>query len=482
MKHLFLALVFSIAAFGQKIQIKKDKILYDKAEIAVITEPFIDHYDFATLAGEKKFSVDFKGLNVNATQFYQWLEVTSADGKQKTEIPHDVLITAFDVKRIIAHNLSVKYNLIDANGINNKSLQSFFETSRESLSEKYGKIVAASKFEADEQKRKIQQVKSQYNPQIQNDKSITFYINGKLTIVGRMTANPYVVGNGPTTYVYITDIDGNQVASLASKKSFDNYAISTFDGKNYEYYTKSMYSYTNSTFLYEFLCDLVARGYTLGHQVRDEKNKLYQAKVNLAKERSVNIYKRNGYLIDEDGKRLDGIISINFQMLDINETGQVLPEETADKFGKTVSITYSNEKKQERTKTFKANSKVYFCITDGSAPIFYYGMPVKGDSMKKIQNMTNLSFDNSYFYQLIHKETKIMVLQDPVETERYVFKIPSEDKGQMIDKRSTEELNPVLADYLKACKTLATDIKGNQFDLKIESNLITIAKEYQNCK
>ena len=198
-----------------------------------------------------------------------------------------------------------------------------------------------------------------------------------------MTANPYIVGNGPTTYVYVTDIDGNQVASLASTKSFDNYAVAAFDGKNYEYYTKSMYSHSNSTFLYEFLCDLVARGYTLGHQVRDEKNKLYQAKVNLAKERSVNIYKRNGFLIDDEGKRLEGIISINFQMLDINETGQVLPEQTADKFGKTVSITYFNEKKQERTKTFKANSKVYFCITDGAAPVYYYGMPVKGDSMKR---------------------------------------------------------------------------------------------------
>ena len=180
MRHLLMALLFSVIVFGQKIQIKKDKILFDKAEIATVTEPYRDHYDFATLTGEKKFSVDFKGLNVNASQFYQWLEITSADGKQKTEIPHDVLITAFDVKRIIAHNLSVKYNLIDANGINDKALQSFFETSRESLSDKYGKIVAASKFEADEQKRKIQQVKSQYNPQIQNDKSITFYINGKI--------------------------------------------------------------------------------------------------------------------------------------------------------------------------------------------------------------------------------------------------------------------------------------------------------------
>jgi hypothetical protein len=106
-----------------------------------------------------------------------------------------------------------------------------------------------------------------------------------------------------------------------------------------------------------------------------------------------------------------------------------LPDETADKFGKTVVITYFNEKKQERTKTFKASSKVYFCITDGATPVFYYGMPVKGDSMKKMQNMTNLSFDNSYFYQLIHKEDKVMLLQDPVETDRYVFKIPDQFCG-----------------------------------------------------
>ena len=96
--------------------------------------------------------------------------------------------------------------------------------------------------------------------------------------------------------------------------------------------------------------------------------------------------------------------------------------------------------------------------------------------------MTNLSFDNSYFYQLIHKEEKIMVLQDPVEIDRYVFKIPSEDKGQMIDNRSTEALIPVLAEYLKACKALVADLKANQFDLKNEANLINIAKEFQNCK
>ena len=37
------------------------------------------------------------------------------------------------------------------------------------------------------------------------------------------------------------------------------------------------------------------------------------------------------YLIDEEGVKYNGILSINFQMLDVNQTGQVLPENTANR-------------------------------------------------------------------------------------------------------------------------------------------------------
>ncbi len=479
---LICTLLLTCLSFGQKIQIKKDKILYDKVEIAIINEPYRDHYDFSTLSGEKKFSVDFKGLSVNDIQFYQWLEVTSADGKIKTEIPHDVLITAFDVKRIIAHNLAVKYNLLDASGINDKALAAFFETQRESLSDKYGKTVASAKIEGDAQKKKIEQIKSQYNPQIQNDKSITFTQGGKLVIVGRLVTEPYIVGGGARDYAYIYDIDGNKSASLGFVSLGANFKVTGFDGKSYEFVTKSMYSEGNTTFLNEFLWDVVSRGYMLGHQIRDENAKLLEAKIALAKERSVNIYNKRGYLIDGEGKRFDGIISIYFQMLDINETGQVLPEDAADNFGKRVSIIYRNEKNQERTKSFKASSNAYFCITENNKETFYYGMAVKGEAMKKMQNIGNFAFDNAFFFQMIHKEDKIMVLHDPVETEKYIIKIATEAKGQMLDRRSTENLSVQLSDYLKACKSLSEDIKKNEFDLKNEDNLSRIAQEYQNCK
>lgn len=480
---LLWCLTLSLTTMAQKIQLKKDKVLWDKVEVATVKEPYRDHLEIGTLSGEKRFTVAYKGLNANEMQMYNWLEITSADGKQKTEIPYEVLITAFNSDRIIVHLLAVKYNLINEKGINEDALKTFFDTPRESLSEKYGKIVASAKFEADEQKRKVQQVKSSLNPQIKADNSITMSLNGRLTIVGSIQAKPYVVGNGVNQYVTVYDLDGIPVARLSNTAmDFYKYRIETYDGKNYDFYIKSQYNNTNSTFLYEFLCDLVSRGYMLNHQAKMEQQQLQQAKINLAKERSVNIYQKPGYLIDEEGVKYTGILSINFQMLDVNQTGQVLPENTADRFGKTVSITYKNDKNQERTKSFKANSGAYFCIQEQGQETFYYGMAVKGDSMKKLQNMGNLSFDNAYFYQLINKEDSILVLQDPVETDRYVIKIKSESKGQMIDRRDTEELAPVLADYLKACPATATSIRKGEMDLKIERNLITIAKEYQACK
>lgn len=480
---LWLSILAFTSSFAQKIQVKKDKIIFDKAEVATVKEAFRNHLDIGTLAGEKRFSVEYKGLSANEMQMYNWLEVTSADGKQKTEIPYEVLITAFNSDRVIVYLLAVKYNLITDKGINEEALKTFFDTPRESLSDKYGKIIAAAKFEEDERKRKLQQVKSTWNPQIKADNSITMNVNGKLSIVGSISARPYAIGSGVNKYVSVIDLDGIEVASLSNvANEFYKYKVETFDGKNYDFFIKSQYNNTNTTFLYEFVCDLVSRGYVLGHQAKVEQQKLYQAKIDLAKDRSVNVYQKPGYLIDEDGKKYTGIISINFQMLDVNQTGQVLPEETADKFGKTVAIVYRNEKNQERTKTFKANSGAYFCIQENGTETFYYGMAVKGDSMKKFQNMSNLSFDNSYFYRLIHKEEKILLLQDPVETDRYVFKIKEENKGQMIDRRSNDDLIPVVADYLKACKSVAEDIRKKEFDLKIEDNLITIAQEYQSCK
>ena len=121
---------------SQKITTKKDKVLVDGKEVAILNDKVRDVYVFTDLNGNKQITATYRGLSEGQTIINQWLEVASADGSSVTEIPYDVLITSFSPSRIIAHLLATKYNLFDANGFNKANIDSFFATDRESISEK----------------------------------------------------------------------------------------------------------------------------------------------------------------------------------------------------------------------------------------------------------------------------------------------------------------------------------------------------------
>src|SRR5690606_9718045 len=149
MRHLYLLmLLFPLALFSQSIKIKKDILLFDKTEVAILKELGGDEYEFSTLNGTKQFTVKYLGLSEGTTVLYQWLTVKSADGSKTSEIPYEVLQTSFSATKIIVRLLSEKYGLIDMKGINQQKLQEFFDTPRENLSEKYTKAVVVAKEEA----------------------------------------------------------------------------------------------------------------------------------------------------------------------------------------------------------------------------------------------------------------------------------------------------------------------------------------------
>ncbi|MDR6546653.1 hypothetical protein J2810_002713 [Chryseobacterium rhizosphaerae] len=75
-----------------------------------------------------------------------------------------------------------------------------------------------------------------------------------------------------------------------------------------------------------------------------------------------------------------------------------------------------------------------------------------------------------------------MLLQDPVELQKYVIKTDLQPKGQMLDNRSNDKLSEKLADYLKDCKTVSDQLKKESFDLKNEENLMKIISDYSKCK
>ncbi|QTD39023.1 hypothetical protein JL193_07175 [Polaribacter batillariae] len=484
---IYISILFFISGsflniHAQKVKIKKGTILLDKKPTAKVSSPFRDHYEFSTLNGEKVFEVDLKGADNGTEEIYHYLEIKSANSTQKAQIEYEVLITSFKVERIIAHLLTVKYKVFTNNGINKEALQKLFQENKKDLDKKYTSIVLESKQKEIERKKRGIEIRNRYYPQVRANKQITFTQVGKVRIVGNITIIPGYDRTNATIKVY--DLDRNLVATmntsngeLASKK----YTYTTWDNNSISYTANRYYSTNSNAFLQELIIELIASGYLLEHQITEKRYELRKAQIQLAKENSANIYFKSGIVTDKDGKAYKGAIFIAFQKLDVNNTGNVLPEYGPDNYGQSVYVRYKNKRDQIRLKKIEAKEGVFFNVSKGDNIESYYALKTKGEAFKKLQNINSLKFNNIYFYKLLKKEKNIMLLQDPVEKQKYVLKTSKQKKGFMIDSRSNQQLSEKLATYLSDCKKLSEEIKNQEFDLKIKENLMQIITEYSNC-
>lgn len=479
-KIIVVLLLLPALIFAQKFKTKKDRVLIDEKEIAILNDKVRNQYEFLDLNNSKQFVAEYKSIAEGQTIINQWLEVTSADGKIKTEIPYEVLITSFSPTKIILHLLSVKYGLFDSNGFNQEKITEFFAAQRESISDKTLK----AKIELVNDKKDKQDKISRYQPFVKNDGTIMFGGTAGTNIVGKAIGSSYSPLSGTST-VQIYDLDNVLVATAKIKdNAYNQVDVDLFNDSNFTYNSEKRYSSVdNSMFFKELVGELVYRDITLGHQAKVYNQKLLAEKVKLAKERSVNVYNVKGYAIDDKGVKYDGILTAQFEKLDVYQTGDNQVVDAIDNYGKKVTIKYLNEKGKERLITLAAKDNTVFYIknNDGTQTC-YKGMKVKGDSMKKLSNAMSLGFNNAYFYKVIFSEKDNELLVDPVEQERFVIKLNDQSSGQMIDKRNNKNLSKELAEYLSLCKSLSDEILNEKFDLKIEENLINIIKEFNSCK
>lgn len=479
-KVLLLLLLLPMLGIAQKIKTKKDRVLIDEKEVAILNDKVRDQYILSDLAGKKQLTAEYKSLMEGQTIINQWLVVTSADGTKSTEIPYEVLITSFSANRIVLHLLSVKYGLFDSNGFNQAKIDEFFSIERESISDKSLKAKAGALNDQKEKNEKI----ARYQPFVKTDGTILFGGNAGTNIVGKAIGSPYTPFGANNT-VSIYDLDNMLVANAKITGNANNdVEVELYNDSKFTYQSKKRYSgQDDSGFIKDLVGELVFRDITLGRQAKAYKAALLAEKTKLAKERSSNIYNVRGYAVDGKGVRYDGIITAQFEMLDINQTGNTEVVDAIDKYGKSVTIKYKNEKGSDRSITLSSKDNVKFFVknADGSET-GYEGMKVKGDAAKKLSNAMSLGFNNAYFYKVLFSEKGNTLLVDPVEADRFVIKIKNNPTGQMVDKRNNKNLSTELSEYLSACPALAKEIKDGAFDLKIEENLVTIVKEFNTCK
>lgn len=475
MKKIILALLITLPllSFGQKIKVKKGIVTFDGKEVAKVNDDTRDNYKFTTLKGEKAFDVVFKGMSASNLEGFQWLEMTSADGK-KTEIPYEVLMTSFSVTKLIIKLLSEKYELITTNGIDMAKVDEFFAVEREVLSDKYAQAVVAAKTDEAERQKTV----GKYNPFVKDDGTILFGGSQGTNIVGRASFynNTYTV----------KDLDGIVVGTAKGCSTCTDVDATTYtdDTFKFDYGSKTMMTGRFSrSFAQIFVEELLGRGYTLQHEAKAYKKRLHNERVNVAKAQSINLYGVAGKVTDEDGKVYSGTVFAIFEKLDIEPSQQesgIYEMNSIDKFGKFVSVKYKNEKNRDRIKKFAAKDNVTFCADDEGTEKCFMGMKTKGNALKKLSNASNLGFDNSYFYEIIYEKNGHMVLSKPGEEGTYVLKFTDQKVGFMVDSRKNDKISEKLAKFVANCKSLSEDISNGEFDLSNLDNLKQIVDEY--CK
>lgn len=476
MKKIILValLVIPMMTFAQKIKVKKGVITFDGKEVAKVDTELRDNYLFSTLSGEKAFDVVFKGMSASNTEGFQWLELTSIDGK-KTEIPYEVLMTSFSATKLIIKLLSAKYELITSDGIDMQKVTAFFEEEREVLSDKYAKTVIAAKSDQAEREAKV----GRYNPFVKDDGTILFGGSTGTKIMGR-------VAFGNNSYSVI-DLDGITVGTASGCSTCTTVKAKTFTDEDFEFDYGSRTMMTgrfSRSFAQIFVEELLGRDYKLGREAKAYKARLHREKVKVAKENSINLYGVSGYVIDEDGKTYNGTIYAIFEELQLDPAQQendLYDMNSIDKFGKFVSIKYKNDKGRLRTKRFAARNNIMFGATNTDEENEFYGMKTKGNALKKLSNAGNLGFDNSYFYKVEYTKDEHRVLSKPGEPNTFVLKFADQKVGFMIDDRKNEKVSNALAKFVSKCKSLSEDIKNQEFDLSNFENLKTIVDEYSTC-
>ena len=476
-----LLLVLPILTFGQKIKIKKGLLTIDGKSVAMVDDDTRNFYKFKTLEGEKVFDVTFKGLSASNLEGFQWLEMTSADGKV-TEIPYEVLMTSFNTTKLIVKLLSSKYELLDSSGLKTNKIADFFAQEREKLSDKYTKAVVSAKADAAARQKAI----GVYSPHVKDNGTVVFGGSQGTKIVGKVV---YQMNANRTSNYVAKDLDGITVATASGCSTCTETKVKTYTDEefSYDYGSRTMMTgrFSNSQAKL-FIEELVGRGYKLGREAKTKGKQLRNEKIKIAKENSTNLYGVPGSVTDKDGVVYEGTIYAVFEVLVIDpsqrESGMA-ELDMIDNYGKTVNVKYKNAKGRTRTKKLMARQGTSFCTEIDGENVCFYGMKTKGNALKKLSNAMSLGFNNSYFYKEVKEINGHQLLIKPGNEEIYVIKFKNKDSGFMIDGRNNETISEAFAKFLKDdCKTLSEDLKNNEFDLKNVDNLINIIEEYDACK
>ncbi|MDR0232245.1 MAG: hypothetical protein LBI82_09030, partial [Dysgonamonadaceae bacterium] len=317
-KTLFivLAVMFAFSASAQKVKIKKGEIQLDGVSVVKIEKPKgSDAFVFRDLSGNQLFTVSEETKAPSGFPFLNSvLLFTGTNGNMQEISTKDIKYPFVFGKEYNMAYLVINSgaDLITAQGVNMDKVNEFFKTSNRSVSEAF--IAEIELAEAELAKE----------DELANSVELTVKRDGNIMANGKKIGRISVTRSesGSSCSYRISEYNDIFIASMDAKMTTDPefYETKTYDGKVFSVYSGKGFSFlldSNDT-AKRLVRKLYYQGYKLGNlkEFFEEKKRAEEEALKAKKEASIeasgNIYNKQGYIIDKKGKKIEGLITLEF--------------------------------------------------------------------------------------------------------------------------------------------------------------------------
>ncbi|MDO3425480.1 hypothetical protein QWT87_11315 [Chryseobacterium sp. APV1] len=474
LKFLPIAMVaVSTFAYAQEVKVKKGEIQIDGKSVAKIDKEK-NNYTISDLLGKALFTATITNqtpLKNYASKY--WLQLTGANGVVKEMELIDKTSFSFGFEKPITQNLTKSTDpLLPASGIDENKINSFFQTEDRSISkaeddriEEYKAINSSEDAIASDNKILISNV-GIISANNQKIGYIVRKVTGKDMVQQFLTYTVLDINKIPVAQINFSSWDQANVKS--------GLEVKTFDGKSFPI---KLANYTSERLEYDELAPrvvkkLYANGYQLGdmkamteiayQENADAINQQNNDAESSAKANSKNIYDVQGYVIDKDGNKKEGVITAEFEFIDV-KLGREKNVSSISGFTPSVSIIVDGKKE-----TYKAKDQVRFCAGDRCF------ISVLGTNM----------LGGSAFTEIMTEKEGNYVLRDINTPEDYFIKLANQPKAVYLGekggfgKRKPEKIKKAFDEYL-SCPSL----DFSKYDTKTKEGLIQVLADYtSSCK
>lgn len=469
-KLVLVATMFaSVSVFSQEVKVKKGEIQIDGKSVAKIDKEK-NNYTISDLSGKALFTATITSqtpLKNNVSK--NWLQLTGSNGVVKELELIDKTSFSFGFEKPITQNLTLGENpLLPASGIDEAKINSFFQTEDRSIS-----TAEDIRIEKDKETNRSEDALAADNKILISSVGIISANNQKIGYIVRKVTGT----DGIQKFLSYTVLDINKIP--VAQIDFSSYdkaniqsglVLKTFDGKSLPI---KLANYTSERLEYDELAPrvikkLYANGYTLGDMksmteiAQQENADAYNQQNNdaesQAKANSKNIYNIPGYVIDKDGTKKNGEITIMFESI-------------AVKLGVNDTKAYGDEAtlhSSDKTEFLKAKDGVKFCAGERCF------LGVAGTS----------SLGGSIFCEILSENNGSYVLKDLRYPEDYYLKLANQPKAVYLGekgnfgKRKPEKIKKAFDEYV-SCPAL----DFYKYDTKTKDGLTQVLADYSSqCK